>query len=78
MKPVPDMTYNVFGGTLNLAQLLTLAFWSVLVLMALRRVVVVGSKSYLRWRPSPRKHRDIHASFNRYRTPRSPKDKGDF
>jgi len=20
-KPVPDMTYNVFGGTLNLAQL---------------------------------------------------------
>ena len=21
MKPVPDMTYNVFGGTLNLAQL---------------------------------------------------------
>jgi len=20
MKPVPDMTYNVFGGTLNLAQ----------------------------------------------------------
>jgi len=20
MKPIPDMTYNVFGGTLNLAQ----------------------------------------------------------
>ena len=49
----------------------------VLVLMALRRVVVADSKSYLRWRRSlRRRRRGIHASFSLCRTPRSPRDNG--
>ena len=29
-RPVPDMTYNVFGGTLNLIQSLMWRCWTVL------------------------------------------------
>jgi len=29
-KPVPDMTYNVFGGTLSLAQSISQCLWTVI------------------------------------------------